>query len=147
MHTVLQASANDRPAIEQLYAEAIGRAAWLPPRARLRADFSEVSHGEMVYVIQTDAGELAGFVAVYEPESFVHHLFVAPQYQRRGLASLLLSSLHTWLPLPWRLKCIRGNTDALSFYAVNGWEEVGAGESEEGPYLVLEYSQEPSASI
>lgn len=147
MHTVLQASASDRPAIERLYAEAIGRAAWLPPRARLRADFSEVSHGEMVYVIKADAGKLAGFVAVYEPESFVHHLFVAPQYQRRGLASLLLSSLHTWLPLPWRLKCIRGNTDALSFYAISGWKDVGAGESEEGPYLVLEYNLEPSASI
>ena len=147
MHTVLQASANDRPAIERLYAEAIGRAAWLPPHARLRADFSAVSHGEMVYVIKADAGELAGFVAVYEPESFVHHLFVAPHYQRLGLASSLLSSLHTWLPMPWRLKCIRGNTDALAFYAVNGWNEVGAGESEEGPYFVLEYSQESSASV
>ena len=147
MHTVIEAAASDRLAIERLYADAIGRAAWLPPRARLRVKFTEVSHGEMVYVIKDGVGELAGFVSVYEPESFVHHLFVAPQYQRRGLASLLLSSLHTWLPMPWRLKCIRGNTDALSFYGANGWKEVGAGESEEGPYLVLEYNQEPSASI
>ena len=147
MHTVIEAAASDRLAIERLYADAIGRAAWLPPHARLRVEFTEVSNGEIVHVIKADAGELAGFVAVYEPESFVHHLFVAPQYQRRGLASLLLSSLHTWLPMPWRLKCIRGNTDALSFYGANGWKEVGAGESEEGPYLVLEYNQEPSASI
>ena len=147
MHTVTEAAASDRLAIERLYADAIGRAAWLPPHARLRVEFTEVSNGEMVHVIKAGAGELAGFVSVYKPESFVHHLFVAPQYQRQGLASSLLSSLHTWLPLPWRLKCIRGNTDALSFYAIAGWKEVGVGENEDGQYLVLEYNQEPQTPI
>ena len=147
MHTVIEAAASDRLAIERLYADAIGSAAWLPPHARLRVKFTEVSNVEMVHVIKAGAGELAGFVSVYKPESFVHHLFVAPQYQRQGLASSLLSSLHTWLPLPWRLKCIRGNTDALSFYAVAGWKEVGVGENEDGQYLVLEYNQEPQTSI
>ena len=147
MYTVQEAVPGDWAAIEKLYREAVNGAAWLPPEARLRTDFATVSQGERVYVIKECAAEPAGFVSVYEPESFIHHLFVAPQFQRQGLASSLLASLHKWLPLPWRLKCVRANTDARSFYVAKGWQEAGAGEGEDGGYLVLEFNQDRKPSI
>jgi len=146
MHAIQEAAASDWPAIERLYREAVAGAAWLPQEARLRANFAAVSSGEVVYVAKDRASEPADFVSVYAPESFIHHLFVAPQFQRHGLGSLLLSSLHHWLPLPWRLKCVRANTSALAFYAAKGWQEVAVGEGEDGQYVVLEFNQEPNPS-
>lgn len=141
MQVIQEADAGDMPAIERIFREAVSGASWLPRAARSRSSFADVSRGEVVYVAKADGGEAAGFVSVYAPESFIHHLFVAPQFQRRGLASALLASLHGWLPLPWRLKCVRANTTTLSFYAARGWREVGAGEGEDGQYLVLEFDR------
>ena len=113
-------------------------AAWLPRRATAPPSFAAVSPGETVFVTTDDAGLLAAFVAVHVPDSFIHHLFVAPRCQRQGHATSLLASLAPWLPPPWRLKCVRANVAALSFYRRTGWRTVAAGESADGPYLLLE---------
>ena len=126
-------------AIERLYREAIGGAAWLPPDARAVVDFAAVVHDEVIHVVETKADAVAGFVSVHVPDAFIHHLFIAPHCQRRGLAASLLASLHTWLPTPWQLKCVRANANALAFYATNGWHEIAAGDGDDGPYALLEF--------
>ena len=82
-------------------------------------------------------------VSVWVAESFVHHLYIAPELRGRGLGGDLLAALEPWLAQPWRLKCVRANRHALAFYAAHGWREVGSGEAEQGPFAILEW-QAPS---
>ena len=146
MHIIQEAAACDLPALEQLYRKSVTGTPWLPQTVCVGKSFADVSPGEVVYLAKALSGELCGFVSVYAAESFIHHLYVAPEFQRRGLASALLASLHGSLPLPWRLKCTQANTNALAFYVAKGWHEVSAGDGEDGAYFVLEFHQEPNPS-
>ena len=60
----------------------------------------------------------------------VQRLYVAPQFQRRGLGPALLA----WLAarhragLPLRLEAAAANTEALRFYAREGFADIGGGQ-------------------
>ena len=92
----------------------------------------------VIFLGENEDGAILGFISVWEPDHFIHHLFVHPDHQRQGIGQLLLSSLYSWLALPYRLKCVAKNQVALAFYEKNGWVEVGRGVGEEGDYLLLE---------
>lgn len=145
MQEIVLGTESDTEAVQQLYCRAIRDAAWLAADARTRTDFPSVSQGECVYVSYAPDGRLEGFVSVYESDRFVHHLYVASEFARQGVGTALLSFLCTRLPFPWRLKCVRANTEALAFYTSLGWREVGCGVSEQGDYAVLEVESMPSA--
>ena len=140
MIDVRPATSADTDAVQRIYAASVGTAEWLPEHAHLATDFGAVSVGEVVHVAATNSGEVLGFVSVQPDASFVHHLFVRADVQGQGIGRRLLASLEPWLPVPWRLKCVRANQPALAFYAELGWREVASGESEHGPYAVLEWS-------
>lgn len=44
----------------------------------------------------------------------------------------------TWLPPPYRVKCVSKNRGALTFYHKHGWIEIERGTGEDGDYLLLE---------
>lgn len=137
MLTIRPAAAEDTAALQSLYAEAISNADWLPDSARQSPRFADVSVNEVVHVAVGHDGQLLGLVSVQVGDPFIHHLYVAPQARSEGVGRRLLDSLQSWLPKPWRLKCVSLNTRARAFYAGTGWREVGAGESEHGAYVVL----------
>lgn len=147
MHQIRFATTADDGSVGELYGRIIREAAWLPAHARTQTDFANVSQGETVCVGHAPDGRLKGFLSVYESESFVHHLYVAPEFARQGVGTALLSFLRPRLPFPWRLKCVRANTAALAFYSSLGWREVNAGNGEQGPYAVLEFGRPMSAAI
>ena len=128
----------DRSALEAIYRQCRREATWLPAVVKQKADFARDTDGEalLVAVDASDAPE--GFVSVWEPDAFIHHLYVRKEARRKGIAKQLLDSLATRLPKPWRLKCVRANDVALAFYLRHGWLEVSSGVGEEGPYAVLE---------
>jgi GNAT superfamily N-acetyltransferase len=128
----------DRGALSSLYQRCRMLAEWMPASERARGDFDRDTKGETVFVAVGDGGELDGFVAVWEPDSFIHHLYVRPEARRQGVASALLDALAGHFAFPWRLKCVRANAVALDFYAKRGWKEVGAGRGVQGHYAVLE---------
>lgn len=140
MHEVRIATPADTEAIQHFYSRIIRQAAWLPADARLQTDFASVSQEEVVHVSCAPDGRLKGFLSVYEADSFVHHLYVAPEFARQGVGTALLAFLHKRLPFPWRLKCVRANASALAFYSSLGWREVGSGDGEQGAYVVLEFT-------
>ena len=140
MHTVRQAQPRDMQFVRELFSEAIAGSDWLPAAARTQTDFSAVSEGESVLVCCSLEGRLLGFVSVFEPDSFVHHLYVAPSCQRQGVGKALLSSMRTWLPMPWHLKCVTANESALAFYEANGWIEASHAQGPDGPYVLLRKS-------
>ena len=132
------ATPEDTPGIGALYARLLLDADWLDRDARQPRNFAALSVGELVFVAHSRDDKLAGFVSVYKPLAFIHHLYVAPEWQRQGVASALLSALTPLLPKPWRLKCVRANSAARAFYAANGWVVISEGESSEGTYDLLE---------
>lgn len=101
-------------------------------------DYKQATLGEVIFVAENQDGKILGFVSVWEQDRFIHHLFVAPEYQRNGIGELLINSLFSWLPLPYRLKCVVNNKQALAFYKKTGWVEVERGVGEDGEYLLLE---------
>lgn len=113
---------------------------WCDPSSFRREDFVTQTNGEVIHVAEGPDGEgLLGFISVWPPESFVHHLYVVSGGQRRGTGTALLESLSPWLPLPHRLKCLQENHAALAFYRKHGWTEQGRGSDALGDYLVMEY--------
>lgn len=79
-------------------------------------------------------GEIAGFVSVWEADNFIHHLFVAPAHQGRGIGRALLMHCQEFYGLPLSLKCVEANRRACRFYEQNGWVEKQKGDSPDGPY-------------
>ena len=139
---VRPAADEDCGALQALYSECRELAEWLPEPARASSDFARDTEGERILVAIGASGVLEGFVSVWEPDSFIHHLYVHPQSRAQGVAIGLLASLKS-LPFPWRLKCLRSNAGALGFYANLGWVECGRGDGDEGPYLVLQLQSWP----
>ncbi len=112
---------------------------WLNPARFRLGDFEKETEGEIVFVAEDGSGNLLGFISVWEPERFVHHLYIAPGQQRQSVGRRLLERLSLWLPLPYRLKCKVKNEPACAFYRKNGWVETGRDTDEQGEYLVLEF--------
>lgn len=147
MISVRPAKTDDSFAVQAIYEQSILEAGWLPESAKQNAAFADVSSGEVIYVATADAGAVVGFVSVQPGDPFIHHLYVHPDARGRSVGQALLNSLQTWLPQPWRLKCIRKNRGALKFYLRGGWIEVGSGESEHGAFVILSLHQSPNPSL
>jgi GNAT superfamily N-acetyltransferase len=128
----------DRATLEVIYSDCRSEAAWLPPAAKERPNFSRDTEGETLFVAVGTSDEPEGFISVWEPDSFIHHLYVRTPLRARGIGELLLKSLDGRIPKPWRLKCLRANSEAFGFYLSKGWREVSSGVSEDGPFAVLE---------
>ena len=87
-------------------------------------DFERATEGERIFVAELD-GVPAGFCSVWEPDSFVHNLFVAKGCRRAGVGSALLGAVEE---LARRCGCKRlwlvttnDNTHALAFYQRRGF--------------------------
>lgn len=137
----------DRVALVAIYRDCRMEAAWLPPAVRQRSNFARDTEGESVLVAVGKSQELQGFISVWEPESFIHHLYVRRAARRRGVGERLLNSLNGRMPKPWRLKCLRANTEAYRFYLERGWAEVSSGSGEEGPFAELYSDRETGLAL
>jgi len=126
----------DRSALEAIYRECRSEATWLP--SAQESNFARDTEGEALLVAVGNNDEPEGFLSVWEPEAFIHHLYVRNGSRGKGIAKQLLNALATRLAKPWRLKCVRANDVALAFYLDHGWLEISSGVGEDGPYAVLE---------
>jgi GNAT superfamily N-acetyltransferase len=73
--------------------------------------------------------QIVGFLSVWAPERFVHHLYVAPSHQGRGIGRMLIEACAELYGLPLSLECELANRGARRFYERLGWVggEVGSG--------------------
>lgn len=134
------AKADDHPAMVRTYRSArLASPCWahLPPATA--SDFFQETEGESLWVAESPNKEVVGFVSVWLPESFVHHLYVEPSLQRHGIGRALLSHIHALgLPKPLTLKCLEANHPALAFYTKQGWKMTSRGLSEQGEFVLME---------
>lgn len=131
------ARAADRSALARLYLASRRHAFhWLPADACALADFEAATAGEEILVAERD-GELLGFASVWLPDSFLHHLFVAPGHLRQGVGRALLDACATLPGGCTTLKCLVRNTAALRFYAAQGWRAEAEGGAGDDAWLLL----------
>jgi GNAT superfamily N-acetyltransferase len=127
---------SDRPALRELFM--LTRDAtftWAAGTHRLE-DFDRATEGETIFVACWDETAV-GFASVWELDSFLHNLFVHPDYQGRGIGKALLAACQMVFHRAPTLKCQQRNVRALEFYERQGWRVVEAGASEEGDYWLL----------
>jgi GNAT superfamily N-acetyltransferase len=130
----------DHAALADLYLRArLAAFTWRDPAGFHADDFARDTEGELIHLAEeSPGGAILGFLSLWEPENFIHHLFVAPAHLRRGIGHALLADLHERLPGPSRLKCLTANLPALAFYRKLGWTEIDRGHSADGEYLLME---------
>ena len=116
----------------------------LPSSVLSISEFRVQIEGELILGAELD-GELAGFISVWEPENFIHHLFVAPKYQGKGVGSFLIQEIRKRLGTPLRLKCGANNLNARRFYETAGWQKGTTATGPDGPYI--NYSLLTSTSL
>jgi ribosomal protein S18 acetylase RimI-like enzyme len=100
-------------------------------------DFDRETAGELVLVAHNQHRAI-GFISVWTPDNFIHHLHVDPAFQRQGVGSELLGALPGWPATRFRLKCLAENEPALAFYAANGFTQIGERGSGPDRFLLLE---------
>jgi GNAT superfamily N-acetyltransferase len=133
------AQPGDMPALREIYLSVRQRNfTWLDTGSYRLDDFDRDTAGEEVLVALE--GEVPiGFIAVWLPDSFVHHLYVRGSHAGRGVGRVLLDAILARIPLPATLKCMTMNARATKFYADNGWRIKEAGSGPDGPYYLYEY--------
>ena len=107
------------------------------PRTIDAAEFSANTRNETILVAEVPGHGVAGFVSVYEPENFVHNLYVEPDLHGRGIGRALLGRAVALAGGTASLKCQARAAQALAFYRHLGWSEVTAGISEFGEWVTL----------
>ena len=129
---------NDLPALRDLFLKS-RRAAfhWEPPSSFALSDFDSQTEGEL-QMVALDGERPVGFISVWEPDNFIHHLHVDPHLSRSGIGQALLSALPGWKVTRYRLKCVSTNEAALAFYRARRFTQVGEGRADDQDYLLLE---------
>jgi ribosomal protein S18 acetylase RimI-like enzyme len=112
----------------------------LPNRPR-RVDligFREQTDGELLFVSASER-RVAGFISVWAQEWFVHHLFVDPALQNRGVGTGLLEHVAMLAgENGLALKCQTENRDAIRFYTRFGFKPTALrGDDEFGEWVQL----------
>ncbi len=110
---------------------------WLNPANVSSDDFEKDTKGERVWVA-VSKDQIVGFISVWEPENFIHHLFVLPQYAGQKIGSRLLCFCIENIGRPATLKCVSANTKALAFYHAKGWQTLSIGTGTEGEYQLMQ---------
>jgi GNAT superfamily N-acetyltransferase len=89
--------------------------------ANLRARISrEVESGWSLFVAD-DGGRFAAMLALRLPDGCLGQLFVAPDYQGRGLGKQLLAFARERMPNEIWLRCVRENEKACRWYEREGF--------------------------
>ncbi len=98
-------------------------------------DFTSDTAGESLLVAEEN-GCVVGFAGVYD-RSFLHHLYVRPGWQGRGIGTALLKAVLEACEDRVRLKCLLKNRKALGFYERRGWRRGARGRDAFGAWVTL----------
>lgn len=134
---------SDRPFLRTLFLASRRIAwTWLDGSHWRLEDFDSATFGEKILVAEHQ-GHVAGFASLSLPDNFLHNLFVAPAFQRQGVASALLAACYTLCGKRMALKCLTKNHHALAFYQQQGWKIVSSGIAEHGEYYLMHHQMGP----
>ncbi|WLD59644.1 GNAT family N-acetyltransferase [Salinispirillum sp. LH 10-3-1] len=125
-------------ALSEIYLESRRSAfIWLDASAFQLADFARDTDGERIWVCMR-AGAVVGFISIWEPERFIHHLYVAPVHVRNGAGSMLLAFAKSQYA-ELSLKCLIHNVNAVRFYESKGFLKSATGTGVYGSYYLMSF--------
>lgn len=126
---------SDKSALAKIYlACRLSTFSWIPGSQFSIDDFTKDTEGETILVATYESVPI-GFVSLWIPDNFVHHLYLLPNMQRMGIGRKLLHEALMHISRPARLKCVVQNAAACRFYEKNGWRiESTTNEGPMGPY-------------
>lgn len=135
---VREIAPSEHAACATIYASAWNGALPAAPRVISSADFEGETEGERILVGILN-GQIAGYVSIWEPDWFIHHLYVDPLVQGAGLGRALMSrAVRLASPRALSLKCQLANTGAIGFYKSLGFRESSeTGTDEHGSWVLL----------
>lgn len=138
MHIVVREfEETDRVALRELYVASRDAAfTWDPVGAHQASDFDLHTEGERI-LVATKGSQVLGFASIWEPDSFVHNLFVRPDAMRQGTGTALLAGCAPYFTKAPTLKCLVANVKARQFYQAQGWEALREDTGPEGPYVLM----------
>ncbi len=138
--TIRSADREDRAVLADIYLT-VRRATftWVDPGRFHEEDFAAHTRNERVFVCQGRQVGIAGFLALWEPEDFIHMLYIRPRFQGQGAGTALLEALPGWPERQYRLKCLVKNKRAMAFYEALGFRIRGEGSSPEGDYKDMQF--------
>jgi GNAT superfamily N-acetyltransferase len=113
---------------------------WLDTSNYQLKDFDKEIHGEEVLVARID-NIVIGFISIWMPNNFIHHLYVDEKYHDKGIGTQLLKAAIDKTKFPITLKCLEDNTKAVAFYRRKGFVEKERGPSPNGDYILFELSE------
>jgi ribosomal protein S18 acetylase RimI-like enzyme len=112
---------------------------WIDSNLFTLDDFDEHTLDEEIWVA-TRNNEIAGFMAVWPPDAFIHHLYIDAAYRGKGIGKALLTLAAQAYPTPLSLKCLVKNEPAVQFYRALNWEVIGEGSDTLGDYFLMQHS-------
>lgn len=110
---------------------------WEDPKRFDLEDLEKDTPEEEIMIAEID-GAVAGFISVWPPESFVHHLYIDKTFRGKGIGRLLLDDALKKYPRPLKLKCPIQNDPAIQFYKKLGWEVLEEAMGAFGPYYLMQ---------
>jgi len=104
-------------------------------------DFEKQTQGE--YILNAFWNDVpVGFISIWMPNNFIHHLYVDHKYQGQNIGTELLQAAILKTKFPITLKCLEKNTKAVEFYFKKGFTEKEKGYSNNGNYILFELTKE-----
>jgi len=100
------------------------------PNSEWRRRFETENAAEAQIYVAEVGGRLAGFLAVRDEgggQGYLHEIFLAPSFQRRGIGSDLMRLAKTLAPAGLRLHTLQRNTQAAAFYERHGFRVISTG--------------------
>ncbi|MFD0713793.1 GNAT family N-acetyltransferase [Paenibacillus sp. GCM10027626] len=129
----------DFPVLRMIYLESRRKSFhWADIEEMTLQDFDRHTEGEHIILAEADS-HILGFASLYLPDSFIHNLFVHPDFFGRGAGGLLLNASIEIMNKPLRLKCVSANQRAMKFYENKGWRRVVEEGNPGQKYWVMEY--------
>lgn len=109
---------------------------WMPPNSFTPDVFLEQARHETVW-LAWEEGRIVGLAALYEPDSFLHSLYIADNRQSRGVGLALLNTVAAAARGPLSLKVEEQNIRARRFYAREGFFERESGVTDASRWILL----------
>ncbi|GEM75025.1 GNAT family N-acetyltransferase [Vibrio sagamiensis] len=111
---------------------------WIDTHDYQLSDFRRDTEGERV-LVAVAGGEVLGFISIWEPENFIHHLYISNKHQGKSIGTQLLEKAK-YLYRSLTLKCIIENERAIGFYESKGFIRAQKGTVSLGDYYIMEFN-------